>query len=258
MVKKRQAGEHRTSRRILPAFALGLALATGCSTTGSQATAPQPPDPLHGHRTPPGLPVPESSKPPTVPTSGTKTSSFNPTPIGSADLSSSNNATLAGMSGQSPLGRPLAIDDGARPLAPGQLMTGSKSQSAPVGPAGPFSPPGPNPNPKVEAIPDASPNSQNPSPNSWQPGATQPVTPVSQVQPAAPAVPTAPTTAETLTRRLQERGVVNQKVDQLSQGIHLTCYVSRGTEGGLRILEATAADYATAAQAILNQLDGNR
>ena len=232
-----QTGQTGQKKRLLTLCGLGLALLTGCSTTPTAAT--QPHDPLHGVLTPPGLPQPtHSPKTPGSPASFTPQSN-NPNlkPIG-WDLSSSNNATLAGLSGQGPLGRPLAIDDQGRPLAPGQFTTGPKTQQTPVQ----LGYPGANPNPKVEAIPDANAPSKY-TPNSWQPE-----------QPTGPA----PNTPEALTRQLQERGVINQKLDQLSQGVHLTCYVSRGPEGGLRILEVTAVDYVSAAQAILQQLDTAR
>jgi len=60
---------------------------------------------------------------------------------------------------------------------------------------------------------------------------------------------------DTLSRQLQERGVLNQKQDVVPEGIRLTCYVSRNGGAGLRVYEASASDYTAAAQAILKQLD---
>lgn len=239
MGTRRQTGQTRGTRRLVTllaagSFGLGLTLLTGCSQTPTTA-AGQPHDPLHGVLTPPGgIPQPTGMpKTPGTPTSLTpRSSNQGVAPIGS-ELSSTNNATLAGLSGPGPLGRPLAIDDQGRTLPPVQRGY-----------------PAPNANPKVEQVPDLNPTPPKLTPSSWQ--TEQPITP--GVQPANPAG----ASNEIFTRQLQDRGVVNSKIDQLSEGVHLTCYVSRGPNGGLRILELTAVDYATAAQAILQQLDGAR
>jgi len=240
MAKRGQAGQTLTARRWFTAsFALALGLApvlvTGCSTTPTASA--QPHDPLHGVLTPPTIPQPTyAPKTPGTSTSfpgGNKQSSA---PLGS-DLSSTNNATLAGLSG-GPLGRPLAIDDQGRPQ-PGIWTPTSGTQQTPVNPAFPAY----NPKPRVEKIPDIQPTQSKFTPSTWE-------TP----QPTTTSI--TPATTEALTRQLQERGVINQKVDRVANGVELTCYVSRGPSGGLRVLEATASDYARAAEAILRQLDG--
>jgi hypothetical protein len=227
MTKKAQTGQR--IRSPLAVLALGLALVGGCTSTPTAST--QQHDPLHGVLTPPSIPQPNSApKTPGQPTSLPAHNNQSFAPIGSP-LASTNNATLAGMSGSS-LGRPLALDDQGRPL-PGN--------PAPVVPAY-------NPNPKVERVPDVLPTPGQLAPSSWQAPAV-----AKEAQPVK--VNASPALNEQLTRRLQERGLVDQKIEQVPQGIHLTCYFSRGLEGGLRMLEVTAVDYATAAAAILRQLD---
>jgi hypothetical protein len=253
MVKTRQAGQTRGARRWVSllawsSFGLGMTLAAGCSST--PVTSGPPPDPLFGVLVPPGMPQPTNtpkasdSSMPTTP----QASNQGGVPATPASLSSSNTATLAGASWQGPLGRPLKMDDNnssGPPFLPGQLTGRSKTQQVP----GVL---GPNPNPKVEQVPDIAP-------------AVQPVTPTSSWQTpqmTQPAVQTAnavqPPSTEALSKQLQDRGVINQKQDVAPEGVRLTCYVSRGPGAGLRILEVTAADYASAAQAILKQLDATR
>ncbi len=206
-------------------------LLTGCSQ--APTTAKQNIDPLHGHLTPPGQP--QFPKP-------ANTSASQPATGVSAlptSYSATNNATLAGTSWQGPLGRPLAIDDEGRTYAPGQM--GPK-------PAPTSGFPAPNPNPRVEPVPDAFAAPQNLAPISdWK---------APQINKPAESVPAL--TEEGLFKQLQSRGVLQQKRDAVAEGVRLTCYVPRGPTGGLRALEATAADYPTAAQAILQQLEGSR
>jgi hypothetical protein len=223
----------------LAAGALGLA--GGCSQT--PVTSTQPHDPLHGNRTPPGLPpLTDSPKTPGTPTSYPNNSS-NLAPITGSDLTAVNTATLAGMSA---LGRPMAADDQGRPLPVAQFTSSSKDTTPGYIP--------PNPTPKVEPVPDINPQPSKSAPGPWQ--APQSAHPT--VQPVSNSVPVNnPATTEAATRQLQAHGVVNQKIDQLADGIHLTCYVARPT-GGLITLEVTATDYATAAQAIVQQLEAHR
>ena len=252
MAKRREAGQTRGSRRwisLLAWGALGLAV-TSCSSSPVAST--QTYDPLTGIMTPPGTP----------PNSGPKADASTPLPAQvnnpgvaamPASLSSSNPATLAGTSWQGPLGRPTPIDNNnssGPPFLPGQSTLGNRTPQGPT-----FLPP--NPNPKVEAIPDVKSAIPPVTPSaSWQlPG--NPTIPVSDGSGVKVAVQTQPANADGLAKQLQDRGVINQKQDAVPEGIHLTCYVSRGSSG-LRILEVTAADYATAAQAILQQLDTPR
>jgi len=215
----------------------------GCSSTGTNVT--QHHDPLL-NRTPPSsiaAPAPQTAGGPVTPVP----SSSNPGQT-SGVPTSSNPATLAGASWQPPLGRPLAINDNnstGPAFYAGQLTSTSRT---PHGDA--FLPP--NPNPKVEPVPDvhAAPSKVAPTSN-WggPPTETPTVKPVNAMTPGS---------ADGLYQQLKNRGVVDQKVDTTPEGLHLTCYVSRGPSGGLRILEVTAADYPAAAQAILKQLDAPR
>ena len=218
---------------------LSLTLASGCSSAPI-ASGP-PADPLHGVLVPPGLPQPTNT--PRADAGG-----FPPAPQAynqggaqtfPASLSSSNPATLAATSWQGPLGRPLAIDDGnstGPPFFPGQV-------SRTPGPLGA------NPNPKVERVPDIAPPTQPVQPTgSWQ----------SNPAPLQPTAGAQPANDEVLARQLQDAGVINQRQDTVPEGVRLTCYVSRGPGAGLRILEVTASDFAGAAQAILQQINGSR
>jgi hypothetical protein len=247
MAKKRETGQTAPARRWLSAvmagsFGLGVTLFSGCSQT-PVVNVPQQADPLHGVLVPPGMPQPTSTPKANV--------GWNPAPsqqFGVADSTSTNNATLAGMTWQGPLGKPLAIDDSNRTQAPGQLTTGGKTQQTPATPG--FL--APNANPKVEPIPDAKPSNPPVTPTgAWQPLQANPQPTVQTVSNAsAPSVST-----DVLGKQLQDRGVINQKVDQVPEGVKLTCYVARPGGAGFRILEATAVDYTSAAQAIVQQLD---
>jgi hypothetical protein len=247
MVKTRQVGQIRSALRWLSLFGwgsigLGLTLTTGCSST-PMASGPAA-DPLHGVLVPPGLPQPTNT--PKVDAGGIPPApqAYNQGGVQAfpASMSSSNPATLAGTSWQGPLGRPLAIDDGAGtgpPFLPGQV---SRTQPLP----GVL---GANPNPKVERVPDITPPAQPVTPTaSWQTNPA-PIQPTAGVQPASD---------DALAKQLQDAGVINQKQDTVAEGLRLTCYVSRGPGEGLRIIEVTAADYAAAAQAILQQLNASR
>jgi hypothetical protein len=236
-----------TTRQARQTGFLALAAATllclnGCSSTPTAST--QSHDPLHGVLTPPALPQPNSApKTPGTPTSYPHSGQQSYQPPGS-ELISTNTATLAGMSG-STLGRPLAIDDQGRTVPAGGQLTSGNWTSPNQQPQYP----GYNPNPRVEKVPDAEPTIVKNSPTSSQSlwgSASPPATPT-------PVPTSTPTLAETLTKQLQDRGVINHKVDTLPTGVHLTCYAQ--ANGKMRILEATAVDYATAAQAILQQLD---
>jgi hypothetical protein len=213
--------------RIVAAISLAtiLTVVTGCTQTPTMAQ--QHSDPLHGILTPPGQPQPVNAPRPQNVSQPAGGVSALPT-----SYSATNNAALAS-SWQGPLGRPLAIDDEGRPYVPGQMGTDPR-QSTPGFPP-------PNANPKVEPVPDSNPPPQTLAPKSdWK--TPQVIAPAAQID-------------ATLSKQLQARGVLQEKKDTVPEGVRLTCYVSRGPTGGLRALEATAADYATAAQAMLQQLD---
>jgi hypothetical protein len=157
---------------------------------------------------------------------------------------SSNTAQLAG-NWQSPLGRPQSLDGtgSGPPFLPGQLTSNPQPSPTPGVPA-------PNPTPRVEQVPDLQPTTSTPPTvtpiGSWQSPQSNPT-----------AVQTANLTPD-YAKQLQDRGVLSQKQESTPAGLHLTCYLSRGPGGGMRILEVTAADYATAAQAMLRELDASR
>jgi hypothetical protein len=248
----RQTGQERRARRWRAmlgcgAFGLSVTIATGCSTT-APTTAQQSYDPLHGVRTPPGTLVPPTN-PPSATASAAQPPAVATSPGGvpalPASLSATNTSALAGANSQSPLGQPFPINDpNARPpLLAGQTTTTANSQPAPGVPA-------PNPNPKVEPVPDAVPSA---------PPAVTPIANWQSPQSNQPAVQTAgaiPT--PDYAKQLRDRGVFNQKIDQVPDGVQLTCYVSRGPTGGVRILTVTAKDDASAAQAMLRELDQQR
>ena len=248
MATTRQAGQKRWRARLaFGSFALSMTIAAGCAQTPT--TAQQSADPLHGVRTPPGTVVPPNNPPPATtaipPQLPPQAQNTGGVPVLPTSWASPNTATLAGATAQSSLGRPLAIDD--KGSSPPPFFPASNSQQAPVQPGYVA----PNPNPKVEPIPDSQPaaKSANVTPvSSWQaPQSTQPMVQTANAAPMAD-----------LAKQLKDRGVVNQSQDQTPEGLHLTCYVSRGASGGVRILEVTAADYNTAAQAILREIDAGR
>jgi hypothetical protein len=209
-----------------------MTLTTGCSSTPTaQATIP---DPLNGDRTPPGFQPPPSPKA----DAGTITPVPTATNAGGvpalpASFTASNPATLAATSGQSPLGRPLAIDDnhGGPPFLPGQTQKAAQPANSGL-------------SPRVERVPDVGAPSPPPS-TTFTPGNSSAVQPVGGTQ---------PTGDDLLRKQLEQKGVINQKLDRTANGVHLTCYISRGEGLPLRIAEVDAADYATAAQAILQNL----
>jgi hypothetical protein len=223
-------------------------MATGCSTTPT--TAQQSYDPLHGVRTPPGTPVPPTNPPPeTASAAQPPPAATNPggVPALPTSFPAANTSTLAGANYQSPLGQPFPINDANAhaPFLPGQTTTTANAQPAPPG-AGM---PNPNPNPKVEPVPDAVPSA---------PSVVTPISNWQSPQNTQPAVQTAGAIpAPDYAKQLQDRGVLNQKIDPAPEGVLLTCYVPNGA-GGVRILQVPAKDYATAAQAMLRELDQQR
>jgi hypothetical protein len=204
---------------------LGMTLATGCSST-PMASAP-PPDPLNGIMVPPGLPQPASA--PKADAGAVapapQASNIGGVPALPTSFSSSNPATLAGQS------RPLEIpnDPGTGPpFLPGGVNRIVQAPSVV----------GPNASPKVERVPDITP----------------PTGSVLTNQTVQPASANQLTGDDALKKQLEDRGVINQKQECVPEGVRLTCYVSRGEGLPLRIAEVIAADYAAAAQAILQQL----
>jgi hypothetical protein len=233
MANRRHSGQTwaRRSATILTLLCI-VTLAAGCSQNAT--VAQQNHDPLHGIMTPPGVPQPGSNAKGTqTPLSAPQAQQASGVPVMPTSLTSSNTATLAGKTGQGAWSRHLAIDDEGRPVTPKPGFAA------------------PNANPKVELVPDLDPNLKPASTGTWQ-------APTIPATGGAPAGGLSNATDETLFKQLQQRGILQQKQDPAPGGIRLTCYASRGPEGGLRIYEVTAADYASAAQAILQQLDGPR
>jgi hypothetical protein len=244
----RQTGQERRARRwrtmlACGAFGLSVTIGTGCSQTPT--TAQQSYDPLHGVRTPPGTVVPPTNPPPVTAAVGPlPPATINPVGVPALPTASTsaNTATLAGSNGQGPLGQPFPINDpnAHAPFLPGQTTTTANAQPAPGAVL-------PNPNPKVEPVPDAQPSA---------PPVVAPIASWQSPQSAPPVVQTASAAATPdYVKLLHDHGVQNQKIDQVPEGVHLTCYVSRGPANGVRILEVTAKDFATAAQAMLRELD---
>jgi hypothetical protein len=227
-----------------PALLAGLLAFTlaGCSNTGTTVT--QQHEPLLGVRTPPSsITTPTPAGHATTPSVPPTPQTFNPSqpPV---IPTSSNPASLAGTHWQGPLGRPLAMDDHnstGPSFLPGQLTSTSRTPPAADG----YLPP--NPNPKVEPVPDANPSPKSLAPTTWQ---TQP----DQTSTIKPTTALAPAGKDAILKELRDAGVVDQIVETTPEGLRLTCYVRRDAEGRLRILGATAADYPTAARAILQQL----
>ena len=251
MVKIRQAGQSQRAKRwfsLLAWGSVGLATTLNAGCSSSPVANSQNRDPLNGIMTPPDMPLPASA-----PKTDNASAPFTPQPNNQgvqaiqASMSSGSPATLAGTNWQGPLGRPTPLGDNnssGPPFLPGQGTLGSKTQQVPML--------GPNPNPKVEQVPDLAPPTPPVTPTaSWQnPQSNQPAVQVANnVQ---------PTEAEQLAKRLQDRGVLKQNQEATPDGLRLTVYLSRGPEGGLRVLEVTASDYPSAAQAILQQLEAGR
>jgi hypothetical protein len=214
---------------------LAMALQAGCQSTPT--TAQHNIDPLTGARTPPGSVNPP---PPANTTAAHQAQATNQgAPPIPKDLAASNTATIAGTSWQkSPAS--LAINDRATPVSlgtPGQLTNDVKTPQAPAMPGFPAA----NPNPRVEAIPDAKPNGP------WQTIPTQ----TNQTIQTANAAPASPT--DLLAKQLQDRGVIGQKQETLPSGTFWYFYVSRNGSP-VSIYSTVAPDYVTAAQAILKEI----
>jgi hypothetical protein len=228
-------------RSAAPAVLLAVCLA-GCSSTGTSVT--QQREPLLGDRTPPNSIAPPTPHTATGPANVTPVpQSFNPGPSNEVPASS-NPATLAGSNWQPPQGRPLALNDNNSTgpgFLPGQLTSTSRTAQDGYLP--------PNPNPKVEPVPDTNPAPKVAPASNW--GNPQPEPPA-----VKPVNATAPANTDGLAEQLKSRGVVDQNVETTAKGLHLTCYVRSGPTGRLRIVEAVdAPDYPTAARAILKQLE---
>ena len=218
-----------------------MAITTGCQAPPT-TTLQQNIDPLLGVKVPPG-PVGPPSNAPTTASLWQAPPALGGAPANAVSPTSANTATMAGASSQSPLGQPTPINDpNARPpFLPGQTQT----VNAPLAPGAAL----PNPNPKVEPVPDTAPS----APPAVAPIANWQPTPGSQ-----PVVQTASVAAPDYAKLLQDRGVRDQKVDQVPEGVRLTCYLPPDASGRPNIRYVTAKDYVTAVQAMLHDLDQPR
>ncbi len=249
--RNRRVGIARRTCRFFAKYAVGAtalacALFTGCSS--HQASTQAGHDPLKGIMAPPtAVPVPNQQQAmnngaalppgnyqggiPAIPTT------FGPT----------NNASLAAMTVHGPLGRPLAIDDDGKPRPTADWTRPGTTIQTPTMPNFP----GPASSPRVERVPASDATPLFAPAIGWQsPGTPTPATQTANAAPPALATPS----VNPLEAQLKERGVLKHSVEQTADGVLLTCFLSRGPAGGIRILEANAADYTSAAQVILERL----
>jgi hypothetical protein len=191
----------------------------GCNTPDKKKD-----DPLFGVK-PQVNPVP----PTTGANPGAQTSGIVP-PIPSA-TSTGSTAAVASLPG----GRPLAIGE-----------TPSTDSAA-----------NPSTAPNVQPIPrDVPVNPALLTTGSWG-TSTQPL---QQTPPITPNLPPPATTVspadDAQFAPLQARGAVNQKVDNVAEGVRVTAIVpNRDNSGSMRVFEATARDVPAAVQAIAQQID---
>jgi hypothetical protein len=233
MHRPAKSGSLRRTRKSLSLLAWGsLGLLAGLAGAGCSSvptTAQQSPgDPLLG-------PAPPNANQPTPPANAQAWLAPIPPSAGVP-----TNAALAGQS------QSLAI--GAAPSGEGWLRkidgtpTPGNAGQAPITPVS---------QPRVEAIPKD---------NSFTAAPTQSIsTPVQSIQPTgswAASNPAAGPTPEQLKQLLDARGVIGQKQDVVPGGILLRCVVSTpANPSANQVYETTAVDYATAVQAIVQQID---
>ncbi len=243
MSKGRKNRRKMTASRVRRWFAICLvgtvcAVFTGCSNSHNTSTQAGH-DPLKGIMAPPTtVPVPNQQQATGTIASPPQGVYQGGVPAIPTTFSGTNNAGLAAMSTQGPLGRPLAIDDDGKPRPVADWARPGQATQTPTMPGFP----GASTTPRVERLSDNS--------------ATPPFTPAINWPSQSSPLPTAQTANAVLPLdvQLKERGVLKQSVEQVPEGILLTCFLSRGPAGGIRILEATANDYPAAAQVILDRL----
>ena len=230
--KPGKPGRTRKARQIIAWASLGLCAGltgTGCSMTSSMTAQAQEKagDPLLGPSPPPAnLPAQpagnaEAWLAPILPSSGVAT-----------------NATLAS---QTPPPRSLAIGDAPPGGSWQRNIDGTSATSnvlkAPLTPAS---------QPRVEPVPKdnsftAAPGQQIQAAGSWA---------------ASSPTPAAGPTLEQLKQALDARHVIGQQQENVPGGIHLRCVVTNpANPTSNQIYETTAADYVTAVQAIVQQID---
>jgi hypothetical protein len=163
--------------------------------------------------------------------------------------SASGVATNASLASQT---QSLAI--GGAPTGEGWMR---KIDGTPTPGQTPINPVSQQSTPRVEAVPKD--NSFTAAPTqSFQPAAAVP----QSIQPTgswAAATPPAGPSADQLKQMLDARGVNGQQQQNVPGGILLRCYVTSKSDPSARqVYETTAADYATAVQAIAQQIDQHR
>jgi hypothetical protein len=161
-------------------------------------------------------------------------------------------ATNASLAGQS---QSLAIGDAATGEGWMRKIDGTPAS----GHAGqvPITPVSQQSTPRVEPVPKD--NSFTAAPTqSFQPAAVA----AQSIQPAsswAASNPPAGPSAEQLKQMLDKCGVTSQQQQNVPGGIQLRCYVASQADPSARqVYETTAVDYATAVQAIVQQIDQHR
>jgi hypothetical protein len=193
----------------------------GCSLGNKRNKAE---DPLLGN--PKGPPGPGA---PAAPPPGTRSQAEVP-PIPTASSSPSNAALAAN---PLPGSRPLSIGSVDAAATPAGTLTSGPSNGAKLS----------RPEPIVQPIPrDA---------GSTAPG-TSAVVPVGTWGAAGQQ----PTTTDPIQQKLKDRGVTFQRQEVVSGGIHFSCTVPNPQNPAVtRFFEATAPDYPSAVQAVLQQMD---
>jgi hypothetical protein len=225
----------RKARGFFTWATLGLlaAFGSGCSSTPI-ASNDKMGDPLMGWAPPPAAPTPPANAAAQAPVPPIPTTS-----------TSATNASLAAQTQPAPLAIG-ASDSWIRKVdttAPATTGAGN----VPITPVS---------QPKVYELPRddgvAANAGQTPS---------QPIQPAGSWSaasgPPAVATATAPN-PDQLKQMLDQRHVVGQKQDVVAGGIHLTCVVNVPPATSNQIYETTAVDYATAVQAIAQQIDQHR
>jgi hypothetical protein len=229
-----------------------LPLLAGCGSTSKTHAG----DPLYGEfypKGPGGQPMPPSNQSPNK-----TTSAVPPIPA------SNSAASTAALAGGLPGGRSLAIGENS---GTNWALTSTGSGVVPAGGAPGGIIPASGKAPIVQPIPRdpgfmGPVTAGNPGMNSNPGGAVVAAGSWSSGTPApsstAPLPPLGVVTPEVLQDTLQGKGAVGLKKENVPEGVRVSCYVpQRSDPFNLRYLETTAADYPTALQALLRQVEGS-
>jgi hypothetical protein len=239
MHRPAKSGTLRRAKKLLGAFAWGsIGLSAGLTGAGCESvpatTQQSAGDPLLG-------PAPANANQSTPPANAQAWLAPIPSASGVA-----TNASLAGQT------QSLAI--GGAPTGEG-WMRKIDGTPAPVGPGQTPITPVSQQSPRVEAVPKD--NSFTAAPTqSIQPAPAQSIQPAGSW--AASSPPVGPS-AEQLKKMLDDHRVNSQQQQNVPNGILLRCYVTSPADPSARqVYETTAVDYATAVQAIVQQIDQHR